>query len=188
MKSENDKKSWFKKHKLLTIVIVIVVIAIVASLGGGSDENGNSNNNNTRSYKYDDRADKQKNDVELALNEKGTVDGVELNVNSIEYMQSAGEYDNAKEGETYIKVNATLVNKSNGTKPYNVYDFRVQTAGGQVLDAAIVMAKTISSGDIVAGGTVTGDVYFEAPIEDSSQFMIWKPNAVKSDRAIVKLK
>jgi hypothetical protein len=36
-------------------------------------------------------------------------------------------------------------------------------------------ASTLDSGDLVSGGTVTGDIYFEAGAETGDFFVIYKP-------------
>ncbi len=191
--AEGKKKSWFARHKILTVIIAFVVlIAVVGAAGGGDSTNnssGGGSTNSAKEYRFAERADKQDKDVELAVGESGTVDGVKLTVSKIDYTPTIGEYDTAKAGNTYVLADVTLENTSNETKPYNVFDFRIQTTGGQVLDGAFAsVPKPLSSGDMVAGGKAQGQVVFEVPVEDGHQYIIWKPNAAKSDRAIIQAK
>ncbi len=186
--------NWFKRHKFLTVLLGVVVLIIVISIANsGNDDSGTTGTSNSASsektYRFNDRADKQKTDVEFAVGEWGTVDGVKLTVNSAEYKTSLGEYETAADGKTYAVVHVTIENTSDSTKAYNPYDFRIQTAGGQVLDPGIAISvDTLNSGDLVTGGTVSGNIVFEVPTEEGHQYLIWKPNAIKSDRAIVELK
>ncbi len=185
---------WFKKHKVLTVILAIIVIAAIAGSAGGnkSDSNnsagGNNGGSNSKTYKFDERADKQTKDVEVLPGESATVDGVKMTLTGVEYKTSVSDYETAETGKTYIVADVALENTSNKTQAYNVFDFRVQTAGGQVLDGGITTIKTIGSGDLVAGGKASGKVVFEVPVEEGHQYVIWKPNAAMSDRAIVRVK
>lgn len=185
-----ESKNWFSRHKILTAIIAVVGLVVIIGMASGGDNSGNGgsggSSNSAKEYRFADRADKQETDVEFAVGESGTVGGVKLTVSSAEYKTSLGEFDNAADGKTFIVVNVGLENTSDRTKPYNEYDFRVQTAGGQVLDPTIALTDTLSSGDIVTGGKVSGDIVFEVPVEDGHQYLIWKPG-LDSDRAIVEL-
>lgn len=147
----------------------------------------NAEEDKSKTYRFNDRADKQSEDVELVISETGVVDGVKVTVSSANYMTSLNEYMSASEGKTYVKVNITLENNSDRAKPYNSFDFRIQTVGGQVLDPTFGAEEDLGSGDLVQGGKVSGDVYFEVPVEIGSQYLIWKPG-LSADRAIVQLK
>ncbi len=192
---ESLSMGWFKKHKILTVILVIIVLVVIGGAAGGNKgtQNGASGSktatSTTKTYRFTDRADKQPKDVELLPNESGTVGGVKLTVTNVKYATSLGEFDTADSGKTYVVADVTLENTSDSTKPYNEADFRIQTAGGQVLDSTIVSSITdlLNSGDIVTGGKATGKVVFQVPVEDGHQYLIWKPG-LDSDRAIVQTK
>jgi len=186
--SEIQKKNWFARHKVLTGILVFLLIVIVASAASGQDGT-NQVSNTEKTYRFEDRADKQNKDIELMPNETGTLDGVKMTVTNVEYLTQINEFDVADSGKTYVLVDVTLENTGNETKPYNVFDFRIQTASGQVLDPTFSTADNqLSSGDLVSGGKVSGKVVFEVAIEDGHQYLIWKPNAFNSARVIVQLK
>jgi hypothetical protein len=68
-------------------------------------------------------------------------------------------------------------------------DFRIQTAGGQVLDSSFgTVSNPLNSGDIVAGGKASGAIVFQVPVEEGHQYVIWKPDPYNSARAIVQVK
>lgn len=192
--SDHRQKNWFARHKVLTVILALVVLGIVGGAAGGSNKSASNNSSGTtasasKTYRFNERADKQSKDVELLPNENGIVDGIKLTVTNVKYATNLGDFDQADSGKTYALVTVTINNTSSSTKPYNEYDFRIQTASGQVLDPTIVAAKTspLNSGDLVAGGTVSGQIAFEVPIEESHQYLIWKPT-LNPDRAIVQLK
>lgn len=189
--------NWFKRHKILTVIIVLVVIgAIAAASDGGSSNNnelssgsGSGSDNSDKAYRFNDRADKQEKDVEVAVNEPATVDGVKMIITKTTKKTAIDEFEKAGSGKTYLIADVTLENVSDETKPYNVFDFRIQTQGGQVLDGAFAtVEKPLNSGDLVVGGRISGQIIFEVPAEKGSQYIIWKPNAGMSDRAIVEVK
>lgn len=193
--AEEKKKSWFARHKILTIIIALVAIAIIGGAAGGGDSSNSStsgnggSSNKTKEYRFADRADKQDKDVEVVTGESATVDGVKMTVSKVEYKTAMSEYERAGEGKTYVIADVVLENTSNETKPYNTFDFRIQTSGGQVLDGTIATSTTpLNSGDMVAGGKAQGQVVFEVPVEEGHQYIIWKPNAFNASRAIVQVK
>lgn len=183
--------NWFKKHKVLTVILaLIVIVGISAASGGGKSDDSTSNKtaSNAKTYKFDERADKQSKDVEVLPGEAATVGDVKMTLSGVEYKTSLSDFETAESGKTFVIADVALENTSNKTQPFNVFNFRIQTAGGQVLDGGITSIKTLSSGDLVAGGKVTGKIVFEVPVEDGHQYVIWKPNAYNSDRAIVRVK
>lgn len=194
-----DQRSWFAKHKIMTAILALILIGIIASVAGsGSGGNNNNNSGNDggssstqdaeKSFRFNDRADKQEKDVEIAVGESGTVDGLKLTVLSAERKTSLGEFSEAPDGKQYVVANVTLENTSDEVKPYNVFNFRIQTSGGQVLDVYFGGTNDLSSGDLTIGGKATGNVTFEVPVETATQYIIFKPNAAKSDRVIVEVK
>jgi Domain of unknown function (DUF4352) len=179
---------WIKKHKILTVILAIVVLAGIGGAAGGgktttsngsspiSSENKSTGENKTSSnektYKFDDRADKQPKDVEVLPSETATVGGVKLTLSGIEYKTALNDFETADSGKTYVTADVALENTSKETKPYNVFDFRIQTAAGQVLDGAFSTITTLGSGDMVSGGKATGKIVFEVPVEEGHQYVI----------------
>lgn len=189
------------------LVGLIVIIAIIA--GAGKTTNSTStlkvshdtvtsqpstSSNSTaktsgKTYRFDDRADKQASDIEVAVNEAATIDGMKMTVDSVSYSTSLSDYETADAGKTYLVAKVSFKNTSTKTKPYNQYDFRVQTNSGQVLDPtfSISLTNALNSADLVTGGSVSGEVVFELPVEDAHQYLIWKPG-FESTRAIIQAK
>lgn len=193
---KSDQRNWFIKHKVLSVIILVILLAILGNaLGGGSKNSSKddsaksgSQTSKTKTYRFNERADKQAKDVEILPGESGTVDGRKLTVVSIERKTSLGAYQEAPSGKTYVVANVTIENVSDRTQTYNIFDFRIQTASGQVIDTYLGGDNDLSSGDLVKGGKVSGNVTFEAPVETASQYIIYKPNSVMSDRVIVEAK
>ncbi|MCA9349502.1 DUF4352 domain-containing protein [Candidatus Saccharibacteria bacterium] len=195
--AESKKKSWFARHKIMTVIIILVVLVVIGSSGGNKSDNSNSGQSNsssesssqTKEYRFADRVDKQEKDVEIVVGEAGTIDGVKMTVSKVDYTTSLDQFFTASDGKTYVIADVILENTSDKVMPYNQVNFRIQTAKGQVLDDRSSLASNaLEYGDLVSGGTASGQVVFEVPIEEGHQYMIWKPNSVRSDRAIVQIK
>jgi hypothetical protein len=191
--SNSKSKPWYKKS-WVWLIAVVLVLGIIGT-ANDSDKNGgqgtkkqSASSSSAKQYRFAERADKQNTDVEVLPNEVAIIDGVKMTVTGVNYTSSIGQFDNADSGKIYAVVDVTLENTGKQTKPYNTYDFRIQTAGGQVLDSTIALLSTpLNSGDLVSGGKASGQVVFEPPVEDGHQYIIWKPG-LSSDRAIVQVK
>lgn len=182
---------------VLSSIFMFIGLILIFSLAAGinnatknsSDENETSKTANTsKTYRFSERADKQSTDLELLAGETGVVDGRKLTIVSVDKKTSLGEYMDAPSGKIYIVANVTIENVSDRTQTYNPYDFRLQTASGQVIDPYYGIDNQLNSGDLVSGGKVSGNVFFEAPAEAGNQYIIYKPNPVISDRIIVQVK
>lgn len=185
-------KNWFVRHKVWTALIILFVFVAIAGSGNsnksGSSTSGKPTTAKEKVYKFTDRADKQPTDLEIATGESATINGVKMTLVSAERKASLSEYDTADSGKQYLVLNVQLENTSDKTQPFNALNFKVQTVSGQVIDTSFqTVSNPLNSGDLVAGGKVTGSVVIEVPVETGHQYLIWKPDAWKSDRAIVQL-
>ena len=124
------------------------------------------------------RPDAQKKDQEELVGGAAKIDGLSATVTSVEFVQELSQF----ETDGYFRANITIVNEGDDSKPYSQFDWRFQTANGQVLDATFSTEPSLGSGDLVSGGTVTGTVIF--PAQTPTGYVIWKPNPFKSDRGI----
>lgn len=192
-KSTKDK-NWFARHKVWTVILALIGIGVISSaLGGGSSnsnssKSGSSSNSSNKEYRFTDRADKQSTDVEVTVGEAASVDGVKMTVVSADRKNQLSDFEKAADGKQYLVVNVQLENTSDKTQAFNPFDFKIQTAGGQVLDSGLnTTGNALQSGDLVAGGKTSGSIVLEVPVESGHQYLIWKPNAFKSDRAVVQV-
>lgn len=182
-------RPWYKKKRIIIPGLLILVIFLVAV---GSDENdsttaNNSNGASEQEYRFAERPDKQDVDVEVLVNEPAIIEGVEMTVTDVRYTSSLSEYETAESGEEFAIVTVEIVNNSEEVRAYNPFNFRVQTSGGRVLDAAWTSTDNdLSSGDLVAGGSVDGTIVFELPQEDGDRYLLWAPS-YSSQRGVVQL-
>ncbi|MCH8821517.1 DUF4352 domain-containing protein [Patescibacteria group bacterium] len=180
--------------KILLIIGGIIVAIVIAGVVIGSGDQESSTTTETekqeeqKSVRFEGRADAQDKDIELLVKESTELEGMKVTVTKVERKVRLGEFEEAESGKEFVIVTIALENVSNETVPYNEFDFRIQTASGQVLDGAFTIAEgNLDSGDLIAGGKHSGTVTFEVTKEEGHQYLIYKPNAFNSDRIIVQL-
>ncbi len=193
-------RPWYKKKRFILPLGLLLVIVIGAALGGG-DEVGNPGTDDDVAQEqgggdegaveaegqdaeetlFPDRVDRQPNDIEAQVGEPISVGGYSATITSLEHTDAINDF----EDEGYLVAEVELSNDSDQAQPYNTFDWRVQTPNGQVLDAAFVGEEQLGSGDLVQGGSVSGQVYWEVGQDISGEFyVIYKPDAFDDARAI----
>ena len=87
-------------------------------------------------------------------------DGLTVSVNSIE--SGLANYD----GSEVVCVNVTYVNNGDKNAYFNVFDWKAEDGNGAQRDMTYYAdsQNELNSGQLSAGGSVTGNVYFDAPI------------------------
>ncbi len=192
---EKAMRPWYKKKRFIIplVLVVLIVIAAVAG-GGGNDEPGDSatpaaggsnegGGDGGEAVLFPGRPDAQGEDQERNIGEEARLSGYTAVVNSAEFVQTVSDFEDAG----YVKINVTVTNRDDAAQPYNLFDWRLQTPGGTVQDAGFVSAATLDSGDLVSGGTVTGDIYFEVGAETGDFFVVYKPDPFDAARGVWKV-
>jgi len=101
-----------------------------------------------------------------------------------------GEYDSIKPGQEYVMVKVTICNNGKETIAYNPYDFKMQNSQGQILDGTYASINTdtaLDSGNLAAGGTVSGTLIYEEPKDDKALTLIYTGNIFNTDGIKFKL-
>ena len=89
-----------------------------------------------------------------------SVDAVALNLTN---------YD----GSAITGITVTYTNNSSKELSFNMYDWKAQDANGALSSSTYYSAagnEQLSSGKLAAGGTVTGTIYFDAPIVQANYY------------------
>ena len=87
-------------------------------------------------------------------------------------------------GIGHLCTGVTIKNTSTSTISFNEYRFKLQTPAGKVVDPSITIDQSLGAGDLVAGGTASGNVCFEDPGESGTYVAIYKPNLFSASRGI----
>jgi hypothetical protein len=154
------KKPIFKRVWFWLLVILVVIIAAVSGGGGGDSSTSTSGSASTESASNDGGAaasakdDKPKTDV--AAGETVTMDDVQ--VTSTPLTPVTPQYSNS----SYLCTTVTYVNGGKDSASFNTFDWKLQDPQGASRDATFGGSdKTLNSGDLAPGGTVSGDVCFD---------------------------
>jgi hypothetical protein len=131
------------------------------------------------------RPDRQKEDQERNFGEIVLISGYSATVVSAGFVQTVGEFEDAG----YMKISVKICNRDEEAQAYGSIDWRLQTPGGQVIDPGfVVSAPTLTPrADLVEGGEVAGDVYFEIDGQRGDFYIIYKPDSFDASRGIWKV-
>lgn len=174
-KSEKEKKPIFKKW-WFWLIIVIVVIAIGSA---GSDNTvGDSNTTEKETIQSGKKEEKVEVKEFYGLNEEAELEGANITVTKVE--KSAGErFNEPKAGQEFVAVTVNIKNTSNRNISYNPYDYKLQDSNGNIVTQAfgsVDRDTRLSSGELAPGGTKTGSITFEVPIDDKDLTLIYEGN------------
>lgn len=116
--SEGSNKSWFAKHKILTVIGVIVLFIFIGSaFGGGSSTNEDSTNNSGTNTENAESVDEPQKGFEGGMYKVGTdMPAGEYVVIGSGYLQissdSTGEFGSILENDNYV--NRTIIAVADG--------------------------------------------------------------------------
>jgi hypothetical protein len=183
-------RPWFKKKRFILplALVVVIVIAVIASAGGSKKSNtsstavfsGGGNVGSAAGTLYPNRPDRQKKDHEARIGEGVDLVGYTVTLKDAAFKQKISDF----EDKGYIVSTVTILNRNKGSQPYNVFDFKLQTPNGQVIDPSISSGQSLGSGDLVSGGTASGQVVWEVGTQKGDFYVIYKPKPFDASRGI----
>lgn len=187
-----NKKPFYAKW-WFWVIIALVVFAVVGGQGASdkpatnsnpSDEQATTKTEETVTKVGDKKAEEIK-DVYL-LGEIAELGKVSIQVTNLE-RNSGSEYDAPKSGYEYAVVTLAIKNTSDKTQSYNVYNFSMKNANGQIENQAfstIANDTSLNSGELAPGGIVTGSIVFETPLDDNQLKLLYGDN-IFTDKDII---
>lgn len=117
------------------------------------------------------------------------VDNAELTVTKVS-KSDGSDYDKPqKDGDEFVIVSVTIKNTGNDKVAYNPMYFKMKNSQGQITDEAFTtvnQSTLLQSGDLSAGGNVSGDIDFEESKGDSGLILQYL-NTLGSTVAQIKL-
>lgn len=184
-------RPWYKKKRYIGLIAIAVIVIISVASGGGSDDKtsptatdkGTTTTAASNDVLFPGRADAQKEDQERNIGDSAKLSGYTATVTAAGFQQSVSDFEDAG----YITIDVTIANRDKKAQPYNVFDWKLQTPGGQVIDPGLTLADQLGSGDLVGGGSVSGKVVFEVGAVKGDYFIIYKPDAFDAARGIWKV-
>lgn len=116
-------------------------------------------------------------------------DGV-IKVTKVEKSQG-NDWNKPKSGKEFVIITVSIENKGSGKLSYNPYDFKLQNSQGQqesITFTTINSDTSLSSGELVAGGKVSGTIAFETTKGDKGLSLIYSDSIWSSKELKIKLK
>lgn len=116
-------------------------------------------------------------------------DGV-IKVTKVEKSQG-NDWDKPKSGKEFVIITVSIENKGKNKLSYNPYDFKLQNSQGQqesITFTTINSDTSLSSGELVAGGKVSGTIAFETTKGDKDLPLIYSDSIWSSKELKIKLK
>ena len=200
------KRSWFARHKILTGIGAFVAIGMIASaLNGGADSGDSSTTAATlpsiqsmasapaqatagqdsaaapSPQQQEPAKDAEKSDSALSFPGKQRDDvvgnaGDTIDDDGIKVSATPVTAGDATLGPTACST-ITITNGSKNTLDVNAFDFTLQNPAGAISNSGLLGSSNhLSSSTLIAGGSVSGDVCFDADVSAGGQYvLLYKP-------------
>lgn len=180
-----NKQPIYKKWWIWVIALVVATGVIGgASSGEGEQEAKTDTNKTTASDKKNDEVKPEVKEF-YEIGEEVKLGENILIVNSVK-KSNGSQYDKPKGGHEFIIVDVTIKNGGKSEISYNPFDFSMQNSQGQITDQAFTLINTdnqLNSGELAAGGKVSGTIAFEQPTGDKGLILKYKYN-IFSDKDV----
>ncbi len=125
------------------------------------------------------RPNAQGSDHEAAIGDCVRMNGLTTYVTSASIVDSSNQFIDPQ-----LVIEVKIENRDPRAKPFNLFDWQLQTPGGQVVDPTIYLGDgALRSGDLIPGGSVSGKIAFDAA-EPGTYYLIFKPNPLDDARGI----
>jgi hypothetical protein len=183
-------RPWYKKKRFifpLALVALIFVITAMTSGGGGDNTaNQSSTSDNTPAAENGGEqapAEAPAGEPTQEPAEKPAFPGAqssdvigqagdELKLGDVAVTSSALAAGDATLGKT-LCTTVKVANNSSETIDFNIFDWKMQSPGGTILNTSISGTDdSISSGQVAPGGSANGDVCFDAKDADEGQYIV----------------
>jgi hypothetical protein len=115
-----------------------------------------------------------------------TVNDVQCTLTAVTAL-AGDDINTPKAGYQYIMVHVTMKNASGNQVDYNPFDFHVKSSKGNVTDADFAQPQSytgnniLNSGRLDPGGSVDGDIIFQAPVGDKGAELTWSASIFSSN-------
>jgi len=167
-----------KKKKMglwITLGVIAVIIIAVAVGGGKGTSSMPAPAGATITTTAQPTADSDK---VYTVSEAASIAGCNMVVNGVT-KSNGTEYDTPQSGNEYVIVNVTISNSGKENLAYNPFYFKMQNSKGQITDTAFASVNqdtALNSGELAPGGSVTGTVVFEQPVNDAGLILQYQDN------------
>lgn len=186
-------RPWYKKKRFIIPLALFVLIGIGVAAGGGDDAadtagdaasdlvggGGDQEKGNTL---FPGRPDTKDDDIERNIGQGAELSGYTATVTKAGFQ---GEIDQFFTGG-YLVTEVTIANRDDEAQPYNTFEWKLITPGGQIIDP-FLGGEQLGSGDLVKGGSISGQIIWEVGAQKGDFYIIYDPSDFGDERAIWKV-
>lgn len=166
------------KRKILVALGLVVVLGTVV-IGCGSETSTQAEVSKDKPV----AAEQKQEEKQYKIGDTVDIKGMKLMVDDVT-VSSGSDYDKPKEGNEFVIVKLTIKNDSDKNISYNPFDYSIKNSNGQITQSAFTITDSdtaLSSGELAAGGEVSGTISFEAPKGDQGLKLLYKGNIFSDD-------
>lgn len=164
-------KKWFRVMCLVMVLTLFTVFALGSGSSDSESQNGKKiGENSTAATEAAKKTFKIGDIVEL--------DGASIVVNKVT-KEHGDSWNSPKDGHEYVIVEVTIKNESTSSVSFNPLDFKMQNSQGVISNITFFTSDrdtNLSYGELAPGGSITGTLPFEEPINDSQLTLIYEGN------------
>jgi len=162
----------------LTVLAIIAIVIITSTTATVSHVTSNTPNSSATTQSIPTSSSNT--NTIAKVGQTITVDDFSCTVASVKTL-TADEFNKPKSGYQFIVVHITMKNASSIQVSYNLFDFHIKSATGNVTDAGFstpdsyTANNTLDSGNLDPNGSVNGDLIMQAPLHDAKAELTWAP-------------
>lgn len=172
--SEDTKKPFYKKAGFWISIVILAFIAIVVIKVANSTSTIDKAIDQLNTVVTSTNTTEP--DKIYSLGEEATLGSGSIIVTQVE--KSSGDWLNKpKTGKEFVVVHVTIKNNGSLNLSYNPWYFKVQNSQGQqesITFSTIDSDTSLSAGELISGGTVSGTIVFEEPVDDQNLILIYQ--------------
>jgi hypothetical protein len=111
--------------------------------------------------------------------------GIALTVTKVDKADSLGQFQKAKDGDTFVVAEVVIENVSQDKAPYNPLYFKVKDGDGYEYNATISTAdNSLKSGELAKGDKARGTVAVEVKKDSKDLVLAYQPIVIGSSAPI----
>lgn len=167
---------------LASLIVAIIAVFMAYNMHKGLETAVNEINNAIDNSKTET--------LEYNQGEAATLGDAVIKVTKVEKSQG-NDWNKPKSGKEFVIITVSIENKGSSKLSYNPYDFKLQNSQGQqenITFTTINNNTSLSSGELVAGGKVSGTIAFETTKGDKGLALIYSDSILSSKELKIKLK
>jgi len=185
-------RPWYKKKRIILSGLVVLLIVVIVAASSGSKKSTNAatptGDSTTATAAAGDKAANGCTANPPAYPDKQSTDCVALPDNSVAMANTKVTAVWTKSqnsiGDNLICAAVTIKNINTSTISYNEYYWKLQSPTGTVVNSTFTLDNQLNSGDLVGGGTASGNVCFTDPGTPGTYIGIYKPDPFNATRGI----